>query len=86
MEDLVVVEDGAEQYPSFVNMLYCSLDPSLVLLYIMCFFFFDIALNQNALLAAFCTYAVERILRYIRASLGENNLCEKGYIEENFLI
>jgi|APSaa5957512535_1039671.scaffolds.fasta_scaffold555771_1 hypothetical protein len=86
METLAVIEDPSEQYPSFQNVLYCSLDPSLVLLYIMFFFFFDILFSGNGLLSVFAVYAVERLYRHIRTELGESNLCEKAHVDENFLI
>jgi len=54
-------------------------------MYILFFFIFDGLLN-NALLALFATYLVERVFRYIRAELGENNLVDKAHVDERFLI
>lgn len=86
MQELVVIEDPVEQYPRFQNVLYCSLDGSLVLLYIMFFFFFDMLFDGNSLLSIFAVYCVERVLRYIRAELGERNLCNKAHVDERFLV
>jgi len=83
---VVVIEDPVEQYPSFQNVLYCSLDLSLVLLYIMFFFFFDIIFNGNGLLSVFAVYCVERVLAYVRAELGERNLCQKAHVDDRFLV
>ena len=82
----MVIEDPVEQYPSFQNVLYCSLDLSLVLLYIMFFFFFDILFDGNGLLSVFAVYVVERLLRYVRAELGERNLCAKAHVDDRFLV
>lgn len=86
MEKLVVIEDNVEQYPSFQNVLYCSLDGSLVLLYIMFFYFFDMLFDGNGLLSVFAVWVVERALRALRAELGEKNLCQKAHVDERFLI
>ena len=86
MDRLVVIEDPVEQYPSFQNVLYCSLDLSLVLLYIMFFYYFDILFNGNGLLSVFAVYVVERALRYVRAELGEWNLCQRAHVDDRFLI
>jgi len=86
LSKLVVIKDPVEQYPSFVNVLYCSLDFSLVLLYIMLFYFLDMLFNGNSLLSIFAVYVVERVLRYIRAELGERNLCNKAHVDERFLV
>jgi hypothetical protein len=86
MDRLVVIEDPVEQYPSFQNVLYCSLDLSLVLLYIMFFYYFDMLFNGNGLLSVFAVYVVERALRYVRAELGERNLCQRAHVDDRFLI
>ena len=69
-------------------MLYCSLDFSLVLLYIMFFIVLDEAIGRpadNGLIALFFVYVIERILREVRADWGKSNLCEKAYVDERFL-
>ena len=87
LQDLVVVEDKVEQYPSFYKLLYCSLDYTLVLLYIMLFIFFEMLLGDrgNSLLSLFLVYLVERALRKGRQSTGTDNLCEKAYVDGRFL-
>ena len=86
-EKVVVVVDGAERYPSFEAVLYCSLDSSLVLLYIMFFIVFESAVTfeDNGLLSLFCVYFIERFLRSLRASWGTGNLSERAYVDDRFL-
>lgn len=86
-ERVVVVVDGAERYPSFEAVLYCSLDSSLVLLYIMFFIVFESAVTfeDNGLLSLFCVYFIERFLRNLRASWGTSNLSERAYVDDRFL-
>ena len=65
-----VVEDPVEWYPSFDKVLYCSLDVDLLLLYIMFFIVFEIALARNSLLSLFLVYLIERFLRMVRIDQG----------------
>ena len=85
MTELKVIQDKVEQYPNFRSVLYCSLDPSLLIMYILFFFVLD-KLFENTLLAVFFTYLVERLFRFIRSELGENNLVNKAHCDERFLI
>ena len=87
IDKLYVVEDNVEQYPNFYKMLYCSLDYSLMLLYIMLFMMFELMWggHGNAMLSIFLVYIVERILRHIRYEVGKNNLCGKSYVDKRFL-
>lgn len=70
ISELLVVEDPVEWYPSFDKVLYCSLDVDLLLLYIMFFIVFEIALARNSLLSLFLVYLIERLLRMVRIDQG----------------
>jgi len=88
MEDIIVVPDTSEKYPDFARVLYCDLDKSLVLLYIMLFIVLDEAIGRpgdNGLIALFVVYVFERFLRMVREDWGKSNLCEKAYVDERFL-
>jgi len=87
IDKIVVVEDNVEQYPNFYKMLYCSLDYSLVLLYIMLFIIFELMWggHGNAMLSIFLVYIVERVLRHVRFEVGKTNLCKKSFVDERFL-
>jgi len=50
------------------------------------FFFVLDGFFNNTLLAVFITYLIERVFRYIRSELGENNLVAKAHCDERFLI
>ena len=64
--------------------MYCNLDYSLLILYIMYFIFFIEAFKFNSLLSLFLVYVIERILRHIRSTIGESTLSKKSYIDQNF--
>jgi hypothetical protein len=80
-----VVEDADEAYPTFDKLLYCSLDMELLKLYIMYFIVFEIIVKKNSLLSLFFVYLIERLFRKFRTDKGVENMCEKTYIDENFL-
>jgi hypothetical protein len=84
-ESITVVEDPDERYPTFEHVLYCSLDYSMLLLYIMYFMVFEAFIASNSLLSIFCVYVIERIIRYARAELGQSQMCKKTYIDQSFL-
>ena len=84
LQDLIVVEDDWERYPSYSRILYCSLDYSLLILYICFFILFQEVLGFNSNLSVFCIYLFERLLRWIRAEIGEDNLSAKAFIDKNF--
>ena len=84
-EKVLVVEDRWERYPSFEELLYCDLDRSLVLIYIMLFAVFEEAVPANGLLSLLCAYVVERILRWRRAEKGVDRLRARAYVGERFL-
>ena len=91
----VLVRDPTENAPAFEANLYCSLDVDLVQLMCLWWFFFDsifayskhgrLDANGNPMLAVALTYVVERILRWLRATLGESNLVRKTFTDERFL-
>lgn len=83
--NLIVVEDKDEWYPTFDNLLYCSLDTDLLKLYVMYFIVFEIMVKRNSLLSLFLVYLIERFFRWFRNKEGVDNMCEKTYIDDNFL-
>lgn len=85
IEKLHVIEDYWEMFPSFFNILYGSLDYSLVLLYIMLFMFFDAIPGTNSLVSVFCIYIIQNVLQYIRLDLSSQNISKKSYIDDCFL-
>ena len=85
IEKLIVVEDADERYPSFDELLYCSLDYDLLKLYIMYFIFFEMIMKSNSLLSLFLVYLIERIFRKVRNDMGVENMCDRTYVDENFL-
>jgi len=85
LTDLIVVPDADEAYPNFDSLLYCSLDTELLKLYVMYFIVFEIMVKRNSLLSLFLVYIIERLFRKFRTDKGVQNMCEKTYIDENFL-
>jgi len=65
----------------------CSLDYSLVLIYIMFFMQFEFwwGGHGNSMLSLFLVYVIERIVRKIRREMGIKNLCNKAHVDERFL-
>lgn len=88
IDKLMVVRDKVEQYPSFQEALYCSLDFSLVLVYSLLFTQIEIIIggSGNALLSLFIVFLVERALRATRHKLGVRNLVKKAFVDDRFLI
>jgi hypothetical protein len=84
-DKLMVVEDPDERYPSFEHVLYCSLDYSLLILYIMFFILIEALVKQNSLLSMFIVYIIERIFRKIRKDFGRYQMCKKTYVDSCFL-
>mmetsp|Transcript_10387 Transcript_10387/g.17438 ORF Transcript_10387/g.17438 Transcript_10387/m.17438 type:complete len:163 (-) Transcript_10387:14-502(-) len=84
LKDILVIQDDAEEFPSFTRAMYCNIDYSLLILYIMYFIFFVEAFKFNSLLSLFLVYVIERVLRHIRSTIGENTLSQKSYIDKNF--
>ena len=84
LNEVLVVQDDWEQFPSLVRMMYASLDYSLVMLYALLFILFQEWLGFNAPLAIFCVYLLERCLRYMRSSYGNANLSTKSYVDQCF--
>ena len=84
-DKIMVVEDPTEKFPTFDHVLFCSLDYSMLQLYIMYFMLFEAFLSDNSLLSLFFVYIIERILRKIRAEAGVNNMCKKTYVDSCFL-
>lgn len=85
IQELIVVEDPVEWYPSFDQVLYCSLDVDMLILYVMYFMVFEITVKSNSLLSLFFVYLIERIFRKLRIDHGVDNMCEKTYVDDNFL-
>ena len=76
--------DPWENFPSFESVLYCDLDYDIVLLSILWFYFFD-HFTGNPMLSIALTFVIERILKYIRQWLGEKNLAKKTLVNQAFL-
>jgi hypothetical protein len=51
----------------------------------MYFIVFEIIVKKNSLLSLFFVYLIERLFRKFRTDKGVENMCEKTYIDENFL-
>jgi hypothetical protein len=87
-EELYVVSDLVEQYPSFFKILYCSLDYHYMLVYTMLFCQLEYLWGGegNSLLSLFFVYLMERTLRELRGKLGSDNLCKKAFVDPRFLI
>lgn len=84
-KDVQVIEDSFEMYPSFTDILFCSLDNEMLQLYILYFVFFDILWGGQSLLSMFAVYIIQRLIKYWRETKGTDNLCKKTYIDEVFL-
>lgn len=80
-----LVADFFSSWPSFTNVLYCSLDYQIVILFIMGFSLFD-RVTGSTLVAVAIMYLVEKTLETVRAWLSENNLSKKTLIDDRFLI
>jgi Meckelin (Transmembrane protein 67) len=80
-----VIEDSWEMFPSFFNVLFTSLDYSLVLLYAMLFMFFDAIPGTNSLLSVFCIYIIQAVLVNVRSNISSKNISKKSYIDDCFL-
>jgi len=79
--------DATEKFPAFYKVLYCSLDYSLVTLYIMLFMLFELLWGGegNSLLSVFLVQIVEWGLRMLRSELGKKSLCVKAHVDERFM-
>ena len=56
-----------------------------MVLYILWFYFIDF-LTQNPMLAIFCVYVLEALLRQIRINVGKTNLARKSMLDARFLM
>ena len=80
-----MVQDSSEPYPTLERWLYCSLDYDILMVEILFWYLFDTTLG-NPMLAIALTYCVERFFRWLRATLGENNLSQKAMVDDRFLL
>lgn len=80
-----LIRDRSLGNPSFENNLYRSLDIQLVLLYILWFLTIVVA-TENAMLAIFIVYCLEKSLQWLRQFLGKRNLVAKSMCDQNFLM
>ena len=80
-----VVEDFFSSWPSFTNILYCSLDYQNLILFILGFCLFD-RVTGSSLIAIAIIYVIEKALSQLRAWLSERNLSKKTLIDDRFLI
>jgi hypothetical protein len=87
-ENIFVVSDMIEQYPSFFRVLYCSLDKQFIMVYTLLFCQLEFLWGKegNSLLSLFFIYLLEVVLRSVRADYGRKNLCKKSYVDARFLI
>ena len=79
------MRDKNINFPSFEKHLYCYLDYDIIILIICMFNLIDMKLN-NPMLAIVISYFVERVLRALRAFIGEKNLVSKTYTDDCFLL
>jgi hypothetical protein len=72
-DEIQVVIDRSESFPSMFSVLFCSLDFSMLMLYTLVFIEIEIIYGNrgNSMLSIFIVYVVERILRKLRQSLGQ---------------
>jgi len=87
MEEIKVVLDKTENWPSFFKVLMCSLDYSLIMIYTLLFIELELLWggDGNSILSIFITYLAERIFRKIRHDMGVANLCKKAHLDDRFL-
>jgi hypothetical protein len=81
----LLVRDPYGTYPSFEGFLYMSLDYQLVILYILWFFYITTQ-TENDVLAIFIVYLIEKVLYFIRKTLGKRNLVKKAMSDEHLLM
>jgi ABC-type uncharacterized transport system fused permease/ATPase subunit len=80
-----VVEDEFANWPSFTNVMYCSLDYQNLILFILVFFLFA-RITGSSIVAVFIVYIVEKAMISFRGWLSERNIAIKTLIDERFLI
>lgn len=81
-----LVGDFFSSWPSFTNVLYCSLDYQNVILFIMGFSLFDRITGGSTLISVLIIYLIEKALENLCGWLSESNLSKKTLIDERFLI
>ena len=86
-KDVKVVIDTTEMWPSFFEVMMCSLDGSLIAIYSLIFIEFEIIWGNrgNSMLSIFIVYLVELFLRNMRQYLGKQNLAKKAHLDSRFL-
>ena len=80
-----LIQDWSENFPAFEDFLYSSLDYQIVVMEILWFFLLD-SQFANPLLSIAITFVIERVFRWLRASLGEKNLSKKTFIDDCFFM
>lgn len=89
-KNLLMVADGSDKWPSYRNILYCSMDYDILILQILLFTLFDVIPDNgvplNTLTSMLFIYLIERAMREFRAWLGERNLHRKTLTDQRFLI
>ena len=87
LRDVKVVIDTTEMWPSFFEVMMCSLDGSLIAIYSLIFIEFEIIWGNrgNSMLSIFIVYLVELFLRKMRHYLGQQNLAKKAHLDSRFL-
>lgn len=80
-----LIRDYFAKWPNYTKVLYCSLDYQNLILFVLFFSLFD-RITGNSIISIGIIYIIERMLRWLRAYLAENNLAKKTLIDDCFLI
>ena len=80
-----MVKDYFSTWPSFTNVLYCSLDYQNVIFFILLFSLFD-RVTGSSIIAVAIIYIIDKALSQLRGYLSLNNLSKKTLIDDRFLI
>lgn len=81
----LLVKDSFLKWPSFAKVLFCNVDYDILIMNIMLFNMFDVAI-ENSIIAIFLVYFIEKGLKMCKAYFGERNIINKTLIDESFLI
>lgn len=84
-EVALLVKDAFQRWPSFAGVLYCNLDYDILILNILMFNMFAVAIG-NSIVGIFLAFIVEKVLKRFRAFFGEMNLAKKTLTDERFLL
>lgn len=80
-----LIKDYFASWPSFTNVLYCSLDYQNVILFIMLFNLFN-RVTGSSIIAVTIIYFVEKALATLYRYLSKSNLAKKTLVDDRFFI